>query len=98
MTDDSIATFQQRLRGPLVRQGDREYDTVRALFNGMIDRKPRLIARCVDVADVIAAVNFDRSGTTRIGKYVLNHSFMLPGLVATVVAVSTGLAIAKLFF
>jgi anaerobic C4-dicarboxylate transporter DcuA len=47
---------------------------------------------------LIAAVNFDRSGTTRIGKYVLNHSFMLPGLIATVVAVTTGLVIAKLFF
>ncbi|HEY7120270.1 MAG TPA: anaerobic C4-dicarboxylate transporter family protein [Tepidisphaeraceae bacterium] len=47
---------------------------------------------------LIAAVNFDRSGTTRIGKYVLNHSFMIPGLVATVVAVTTGLLIAKLFF
>jgi anaerobic C4-dicarboxylate transporter DcuA len=47
---------------------------------------------------LIAAVNFDRSGTTRIGKYVLNHSFMLPGLVSTVVAVTTGLLIAKLFF
>jgi len=47
---------------------------------------------------LIAAVNFDRSGTTRIGKYVINHSFMLPGLIATVVAVSTGLVIAKLFF
>ena len=40
---------------------------------------------------LIAAVNFDRSGTTRIGKYVLNHSFMIPGLVSTVVAVITGL-------
>jgi anaerobic C4-dicarboxylate transporter DcuA len=47
---------------------------------------------------LIAAVNFDRSGTTRIGKYVLNHSFMLPGLVSTTVAVTTGLIIAKLFF
>src|SRR5262245_34977929 len=47
---------------------------------------------------LIAAVNFDLSGTTRIGKYVLNHSFMLPGLVATTVAVTTGLVIAKLFF
>jgi anaerobic C4-dicarboxylate transporter DcuA len=47
---------------------------------------------------LIAAVNFDRSGTTRIGKYVLNHSFMLPGMIATVVAVTTGLVIAKLFF
>lgn len=47
---------------------------------------------------LIAAVNFDRSGTTRIGKYVLNHSFMIPGLVSTTVAVVTGLLIAKLFF
>lgn len=47
---------------------------------------------------VIAAVNFDRSGTTRIGKYVLNHSFMLPGLIASVVSVGTGLVIAKVFF
>ncbi|HSI34724.1 MAG: anaerobic C4-dicarboxylate transporter family protein [Phycisphaerae bacterium] len=47
---------------------------------------------------LIAAVNFDRSGTTRIGKYVLNHSFMLPGIVSTAVAVTTGLAIGKVFF
>jgi anaerobic C4-dicarboxylate transporter DcuA len=47
---------------------------------------------------LIAAVNFDRSGTTRIGKYVLNHSFMLPGLISTMVAITTGLVIAKLFF
>jgi anaerobic C4-dicarboxylate transporter len=47
---------------------------------------------------LIAAVNFDRSGTTRIGKYVLNHSFMLPGLISTLVAVTTGLLIAKFFF
>ncbi len=39
---------------------------------------------------IIAAINFDRTGTTRIGRYVLNHSFMIPGLVATIVAVSTG--------
>jgi anaerobic C4-dicarboxylate transporter len=41
------------------------------------------------------AINFDRSGTTKIGKYILNHSFMIPGLVATFTAVLTGLAIAK---
>jgi anaerobic C4-dicarboxylate transporter DcuA len=39
---------------------------------------------------LIAAINFDLSGTTKIGKYVLNHSFMIPGLVATSVAVFTG--------
>jgi anaerobic C4-dicarboxylate transporter DcuA len=45
---------------------------------------------------LIAAINFDRSGTTRVGKYVLNHSFMIPGLIATAVAVFTGLLLAKI--
>lgn len=40
---------------------------------------------------VVAAINFDRTGTTKIGKYVLNHSFMLPGLVSTIVAIALGL-------
>ena len=44
---------------------------------------------------IIAAINFDRTGTTRIGKYLLNHSFMLPGLIATVTAVTVGLVIAN---
>jgi anaerobic C4-dicarboxylate transporter DcuA len=47
---------------------------------------------------LIAAINFDLSGTTRIGKYVLNHSFMMPGLVATAVAVITGLGLARIIF
>ena len=40
---------------------------------------------------VVAAINFDRTGTTGIGKYILNHSFMMPGLVATAVAICTGM-------
>jgi anaerobic C4-dicarboxylate transporter DcuA len=47
---------------------------------------------------LIAAINFDRSGTTKIGKYILNHSFMIPGLVSTGVAVFVGLLIAKVMF
>jgi anaerobic C4-dicarboxylate transporter DcuA len=47
---------------------------------------------------LIAAINFDLSGTTKIGKYVLNHSFMIPGLVATSVAVVTGLFLARIMF
>jgi anaerobic C4-dicarboxylate transporter DcuA len=47
---------------------------------------------------LIAAMQFDRSGTTRIGRYLLNHSFMLPGLIATGSSVGIGLLIAKLFF
>ncbi len=47
---------------------------------------------------LIAAINFDLSGTTKIGKYVLNHSFMIPGLVATAGAVITGLFLARIMF
>ena len=60
MTEEAIATFQKQLRGQLIQPGDAQYDEARALYNGMIDKKPRMIARCVDVADVIAAVNFGR--------------------------------------
>lgn len=40
---------------------------------------------------VVAAINFDRTGTTRIGKYILNHSFMMPGMVCTIVSIAVGL-------
>jgi len=60
MQEAGIAEFRQRLRGPVIEPGDPGYDEARALYNGMIDKRPRLIARCVDVADVIEAVNFTR--------------------------------------
>jgi anaerobic C4-dicarboxylate transporter DcuA len=46
---------------------------------------------------LVAAINFDRTGTTRIGRFLLNHSFMIPGLVASVVSVAAGLLLARLF-
>jgi len=46
---------------------------------------------------LIAAMQFDRTGTTRIGKYLLNHSFMLPGLICTIGAVGFGLLIGSFF-
>jgi FAD/FMN-containing dehydrogenase len=60
MTEQAVAGLQQSLRGKLIQPADAEYDAARALYNGMIDKRPRLIARCVDVADVITAVNFAR--------------------------------------
>ena len=60
MTDEIVSTLQQSLRGRVIGPNDADYDAVRALYNGMIDKRPRLIARCVDVADVITAVNFGR--------------------------------------
>jgi FAD/FMN-containing dehydrogenase len=60
MADQMISTLQQTLRGRVIGPSDADYDSCRALYNGMIDKRPRLIARCVDVADVITAVNFAR--------------------------------------
>ena len=48
------------LRGRLVLPADPDYDTVRAVYNGMIDKRPAAIAQCRDVADVIAGVGFAR--------------------------------------
>jgi anaerobic C4-dicarboxylate transporter DcuA len=45
---------------------------------------------------LLAAINFDRTGSTKIGRFVLNHSFMRPGLVALSVAIATGFLLAKL--
>jgi anaerobic C4-dicarboxylate transporter DcuB len=46
----------------------------------------------------IATVNFDRSGTTVIGKYLLNHSFMMPGLISVFVSTVVGYLITNVFF
>jgi hypothetical protein len=55
-----LQRFQASLRGQLIRSEDFEYDDARSLYNAMIDKRPALIVRCADVADVIAAVNFAR--------------------------------------
>ncbi len=46
---------------------------------------------------VVAAINFDRTGSTGIGKWILNHSFMMPGMVATVVSLAVGLLLIQVF-
>ena len=56
----------QGFRGQLVCPADGAYEDTRKLYNGMIDKRPQLIARCADVADVIAAVNFGREKGMRI--------------------------------
>jgi FAD/FMN-containing dehydrogenase len=50
----------QGFRGRLIVPSDKDYDEARALYNGMIDKRPKVIARCTDAADVIAAVNYAR--------------------------------------
>jgi FAD/FMN-containing dehydrogenase len=55
-----IETLSASYRGRLLAPEDSDYETARKLYNAMIDKRPRLIARCLDVADVIAAVNAGR--------------------------------------
>jgi hypothetical protein len=60
MQGNLIAQFRQDLRGGLIERTDSDYDQLRKLHNGMIDKQPVLIARCADVADVVSAVAFAR--------------------------------------
>src|SRR5215468_2465622 len=61
-----LAEFGASLQGDLIEPGDVNYDEARALYNGMIDKRPRVIARCADIADVINAVNFGRDNNLLI--------------------------------
>jgi FAD/FMN-containing dehydrogenase len=66
MQDAATETFVAAMRGPVIGRTDSDYDDVRSLYNGMIDKHPQLIARCVDVADVVTAVNFARENGLRV--------------------------------
>jgi FAD/FMN-containing dehydrogenase len=60
LSQPTIASFKAGLRGELIEPGDQGYESARKVYNAMIDKRPRLIARCMDVADVILAVTFGR--------------------------------------
>jgi len=57
---DTLAQFSASLRGQLVQPGDATYDDARRVYNAMIDRYPKFIVQCQDVADVVHGVNFAR--------------------------------------
>lgn len=61
LDDETVLGFATSLHGGLVRPGDASYDDGRQLWNGMMDKRPVLVARCRGSADVIAAVNFART-------------------------------------
>jgi FAD/FMN-containing dehydrogenase len=56
-----ITTLRDKLRGRVILVDDADYDNARRVWNGNVDRRPALIARCVDTTDVHHAVNFARS-------------------------------------
>jgi len=66
MQQQDISEFKSQLRGGLVEPTDESYERERRVYNAMIDRKPRLIAKCADVADVITAVQFGRKNNLRV--------------------------------
>ncbi|MBW2436324.1 MAG: FAD-binding oxidoreductase [Desulfobacterales bacterium] len=58
--ESKIEKFKEQLRGELIRPTDGTYENARQLYNAMIDKRPLMIARCVDVTDVTTAVHFAR--------------------------------------
>ena len=78
LDDASVNQLTASFRGALLRPADPGYDEHRKVWNGSIDRRPGLIARCAGVADVIAAVRFARAHDLRVAVRGGGHSF--PGL------------------
>jgi hypothetical protein len=81
-----VQELGDNLHGDLIRPGDPDYDEARAVWNGMIDRYPRLIVRPVTVEDVVAAVNLARENNILLavrggGHNVAGHGTVDGGLV-----------------
>ena len=69
-----LSALAGTFRGDLIGPSDARYDQARAVYNAMIDRRPSLVARCADVADVIAAVNAGRDARLPIAVRGGGHS------------------------
>ena len=66
MNSTAIDQFRSSLRGELIEPKDDTYEAARKVYNGMIDRRPRFIVRCSDVADIISSVKFARENGLRL--------------------------------
>ena len=75
LPEAAVEEFRDSLRGPLVLPGDGDYDAVRQVWNGMIDKRPALIARCAGVSDVINCVNLARDHDLVVAVRGGGHSF-----------------------
>jgi FAD/FMN-containing dehydrogenase len=60
LEEATVEEFGATLRGDIIRPEDEGYDEARKVYNAMIDKRPRMIVRCFDVADVISCVDFAR--------------------------------------
>jgi FAD/FMN-containing dehydrogenase len=60
LDESAVGTLDGAFAGTLIGPADREYDSARRVWNGMVDRRPALIARCANRDDVVSAVRFAR--------------------------------------
>ena len=74
ISDSEIQSLDTTLRGPLVQPTDRNYAEVCQVWNGMIDKHPALIARCLGTADVVAALQFARKHDLRVAVRGAGHN------------------------
>src|SRR5262249_35395574 len=74
LSDEALDSLRKQLRGDLIRSHDDGYETIRRVWNGNIDRRPALIARCAGVADVQRMVDFARTHALRLSVRGGGHS------------------------
>src|SRR5437764_13600785 len=89
LEETAVQELVSRMRGALLRPGDAGYEQAARVYNGMIEKRPALIARCSDVATVMAAINFDREhvpalamrggGHSGPGRETLDDSLVIDG-------------------
>ena len=87
LSDSAVQRLKKDIRGELVLRGDAAYDAVRKVWNGLIDKRPRIIARCLGTADVIRCIEFVREhglplavrggGHNIAGKCTCDDGFMI---------------------
>jgi FAD/FMN-containing dehydrogenase len=66
MLQEAITAFRSPFRGQVIEPDDSRYDETRKVYNGSIDKKPRLFAQCTDVADVMAAIRMARDNGLKV--------------------------------
>ena len=74
MSKSTLEQLRETARGPVIAPEDAGYDEARKVYNGMIDRRPRIVFRCVDAADVMAAVDFARENELELSVRGGSHS------------------------
>ncbi len=73
ISPSAIEEFRTSLRGPSLCLGEAGYDEARKVWNGSIDKRPALIARCAGVSDVMHCVNFARANNVLVAVRRAQH-------------------------